>query len=200
MPAAPDKPVTIYSNMIAQPASFSLASYVAVRLSAGSAWVKLRTEQMFSLLTLIPYLTYILIALLLIAAVAAIIYVPSPFKHYVIDACVIAAVAIQVYQLGFEEADTLAAAKLATVKAQYETTISNFNIESAKAVAAAAAQAKAENDANTALLKAQLDAQAAAAAQNEHDYQAVLAEINAAAADADKPAPGVILDAIGAKK
>ena len=155
---------------------------------------------MLSLLTLIPYLSYALTALLLLGAVLAIIYVPSPFKHYVIDVCIIGALAFQAYTLGFDEAKTLGDAKLATAQAQFDTTISNFNTESAKAVAAASARAQAESAVNLAQLKQQLDAQAAAAAESEASYRNVLAEINKAQADADQPAPGIILDAVGAKK
>lgn len=153
-----------------------------------------------SVFSLIPYLSYVLILLALIGAVLALVYVPSPFKHYVVDACIIGAVAAQLYALGYDEAETLGKAQLATAQAQFDTTIANFNDESAKAVAAASARAAAESAANLVQLKQQLDAQSAASAADAANYQSVLNEITKAQGDADKPAPAVIVDAIRGSK
>ena len=189
----------ISSSLIARLASFSPVSSIVAKLSAGFASAKRRIETL-SLFSLIPYLSYVLVAVAVVGAILALVYIPSPFKHIVIDACIIAAVAAQVYALGFEAADTLGKAQLATAQAQFDTTIANFNNESAKAVAAAAAAAQAESALNIAQMRTQLDAQSAAAAQAAADYQRALAEVGKAQADADQPAPGVILDAIGGAK
>ena len=128
-----------------------------------------------------------------VAVALSLVYIPSPAKHYAVSACLIAAVALKLYSMGFSARD-------ATCKAEFNAAMDKINIEGEKAIVAAVEKAKAEGEANVATVKRVLDDQAAQAAKTEAGYKALLDEIAAAGADADKPAPGLILDAIGAKK
>lgn len=146
-----------------------------------------------------PYIAPAITVLLLIVAIVAVIYVPSPFKHYVIDAAIIGAVAAQLYTFGYEAAKEVYEAQLKIQQQAFDLQIDDFNTESEKAVLAATAKVKAEEEANTAAIKKALDEQAAAATASDAVYKAALGEISKAQGDADQPAPRLIIEAIGAK-
>jgi Tfp pilus assembly protein FimV len=152
---------------------------------------------MLSLFDVIGHAGTLVSILAVAAAVAALVYVPSPLKHYAVAACLCAALASQIYAEGYHHAD-------AGWQARYDRQIAAINDENEKAVIAAEQKARAEAAANAANLKAQLDDLARQKAASDADLAAAQALIDAAPQDAkpdgpDAPAPAVILDAIRGK-
>ena len=151
---------------------------------------------MLSLLSLAGSFSTILMVVLALAALAALIYVPAPLKHYAVAALLIAAAASQIYGEGYRASEQAWQAKYDRAQAKYEADLAMISAADQKAASDALQAELSREQTNTAQLKIQLDAQAAAAAENEAQYQAILGEINTAKGDADLPAPGLILDAI----
>jgi len=126
-------------------------------------------------------------------ALAALVYIPAPLKHYAVSFCLIAACVLKVYSLGHTQA---AAECDATINAM----TAKINDENEKAISAAIAGAKADAAANMAAVKRVLDAQTAAAEGAEASYQQALDAIARAGADADGVPPSLILEAIRQKR
>lgn len=124
-----------------------------------------------------------------LGALAALIYVPEPLKHYAVVACIVIASAGKLYSLGFTRAETEAEAK-------FNAAITQINLENEKAVLAATQRAKVDAEANLRAVHKAMDEQAAQAAAAEVEFQQQLAAIAAAGDAADHDAPQLILKAI----
>jgi Tfp pilus assembly protein FimV len=147
---------------------------------------------MLSLFDVIGHAGTLVSVLAVAAAVAALVYVPSPLKHYAVAACLCAAVASQIYAEGYHRSDD-------EWQAKYDRQIAAINDETQKAVIGAEAKAKAEAEANARNLRAQLDALAQAKAASDASLSEAEARIAAAPKDdhgADAPAPQILLDAV----
>lgn len=153
-----------------------------------------------TLLSLMGDYSLVFLVLLAAAAVAAIIYVPAPAKQYVVSALLMAAVASQVFGMGYQSATAVWELKYTAAQAKYEQDLAQISAADQKSASDAMQRELDHEQANEAKLKADLEAQAAAAEASEKQYQSVLDEINKAAGDADQSAPGLILDAIGRQK
>ena len=94
---------------------------------------------MWTLLDLVGHGGLIIGIICAAAAVAAVIFVPSPIKHYVVAACLLAAVATQIYSEGYHSADV-------EWRAKYDKALADLNDRNEKAVIAAqqAERAKAQ--------------------------------------------------------
>lgn len=152
---------------------------------------------MLSLFDVIGHAGTIVSILAVAAAVAALIYVPSPLKHYVVAACLCAALASQIYAEGFHNAD-------AEWQARYDRQIAAINDESQKAVIAAEEKVRLQERANADSLKSQLDALAKQKSDSDNALSTLQATVNAYPKNdkpegPDAPAHAVILDAIRGK-
>ncbi|MDR3427807.1 hypothetical protein [Silvimonas sp.] len=146
---------------------------------------------------LIGHYSWIVPVLCIAAGVAALIYVPSPLKHYVIAALAVAAVTSQIYAAGYQSAETSWKGRYDAMVAQNTATLAQINAANLKAEADAVTEASAQAKADAANLRAALDKQAQEKAQDDLAYQQALDEIAGAQGDADLGAPELILQAIG---
>ncbi len=128
-----------------------------------------------------------------LAALAALIYIPAPLKHYAVATILILAAASKLYSLGYADAEAKGEAIL-------QATLAKINDANEKATIEAVARAKADAEANVATVRQALDAQAAQAAAAEAAYQDELAAIGRAPASTDGAAPLLILKAIRGQK
>lgn len=142
----------------------------------------------------------LLLVLLAASALAIIIYVPVPFKHYLLSAVIFAAAATYIWGEGYRSATSSCQLAIGKLNAQHAADLDAINRANEKAQIDAVAKAKAEDDANMARVKADLDREVTAADASKAEFNAILGEINKASADADRPAPGLILDAIARSK
>jgi hypothetical protein len=147
---------------------------------------------MISLLSLTGYYGAIVAVLCAAAAVAALIYVPSPFKQYAVCALLLAAGASQIYSEGFHASE-------AAWQGKYDRLIAEVNLENAKAALAIEAKVRAEDAANADRLKAEIDAQTELAVDAQGRADALAAQIAAAPKTADVSEHPLVLDAIHGK-
>lgn len=140
------------------------------------------------------------LVLLAACALAVLVYVPVPFKHYLLSAILMAAAATYIWGQGVASATKTCQLTLARVNAQHAADLDAINRADEKAQADALAKAKAEDDANFQRLRADLDREVTEAEAAKAEFSQTLDEITKASADADRPAPGLILDAIGRKR
>ena len=126
-------------------------------------------------------------------ALAALVYIPTPLKHYAVAGWLIAAFALKIYSLGYAAAEGVADAK-------FNAAMVKINDENQKAVIAAETKVREANAANIATIRQQLDAQVAAAAEADAAYLSALEEISRAGKEADEATPAIILNAIRGRK
>lgn len=118
-------------------------------------------------------------------SVAAAIYVPPPLKRLVIEGLVLGAVASFVYGAGRAAGDAACSTQLAVITQANE-----------KALHEAEKRVREKNAADAALLQAEVDRLLHEAETSATELAAARADISAAGASADAPAPSVILRAI----
>lgn len=92
---------------------------------------------MWSMLDLVGYGGLVVGAGALLAAAAAFVYVPAPFKSYVVAALLLAAAASQIYSAGYSQA-------AGEWQAKYDRTLASINSENQKAVIAAQQEEQAK--------------------------------------------------------
>jgi hypothetical protein len=147
---------------------------------------------MISLLSLTGYYGSIVAVLCTLAALAALVYVPTPVKHYVVAALLLVAWASQIYSEGFHASE-------AAWQGKYDQLITAVNLENAKAALAIEAKVRAEDAANADRLKAEIEAQTELAVDAQGRADALAAQIAAAPKTADVSEHPLVLDAIHGK-
>ena len=148
---------------------------------------------MGELFNLIPHAGVIFCVLCSVAALAAFIYIPDPFKHYATDALLVLGLASFIYGDGYAAAERI-------WKSKFDVAMADINAENEKAVVAAEERVRATDAANATTLKTQLDLLTAQHDADQLALKPIRNEIAKAGADADTSAPSLILDAIRSAK
>lgn len=117
---------------------------------------------MWSLLDLVGHGGLIIGVLCVVGAVVALLYVPTPAKHYVVAACLLMAVASQIYAEGYHQATVEWTSK-------YNTTMAKISSENAQAVITAQQAERQLAAEQQAAINAQVDHLALGRAQDQDE-------------------------------